>query len=285
MFAGSDNNTIGGPAPGSRNVISGNGTNPSVDDEGGIQLGHNLGNIVQNNFIGTDKSGAHALPNGKGVRIFGGINSIIGGTSALTGNLISGNRVVGIEITGAAATGNQIQGNFIGSDVNGNSPIPNATGVLISSASGNLIGGTTPGARNLISGNSQSGVEIDGGNNNQVQGNFIGTDVTGLVALANQHGDGIFINGSNAAATNNVIGGTTSDARNVISGNGLAGVSFIQTSGNLVQGNFIGVGADGTTAVRNTSFGVVFADGATNNTIGGPRPTLRIVTITVTSSG
>ena len=53
---------------------------------------------------------------------------------------------------------------------------------------------------------------------NVVEGNYIGTDVTGTVALANALA-GVAITASTIPASNNTIGGTTPAARNVISGN------------------------------------------------------------------
>ena len=65
----------------------------------------------------------------------------------------------------------------------------------------------------------------------------------------------------------NTIGGTTSGARNVISGNAVRGV-FLAGSGNFVFGNSIGTTADGTAAVRSDGSGI-WIEGA-YNVIGGP---------------
>ena len=112
--------------------------------------------------------------------------------------------------------------------------------MAIVGAAENTIGGTTAGARNLISG-SQIGVLIDSGAiENLVQGNFISTDVTGTKVL---EGGGVTIDG----AANNTIGGTTAGARNLISGED-AGVLIDDSggTGNVVQGNFIGTDVTGT---------------------------------------
>src|SRR5207248_2693910 len=102
-------------------------------------------------------------------------------------NLISGNGGSGIVIQGAAAAGNVVQGNYIGTDIRGTSALGNlVSGIVIGQTTGATIGGTEPGAGNLISGNAHSGVTLTG-NGHVVQGNFIGTDVTGLRALPN-HG-------------------------------------------------------------------------------------------------
>src|SRR5262249_53789471 len=140
--------------------------------------------------------------------------------------------------------------------------------ILINGASGNLIGGTAGGTRNVISGNGFTGVALAGYDdgqglvrgptvNNTVEGNFIGTDVTGTQALGNAQG-GVFIDD----ADDNLIGGTTPGAGNVISGNASAGVLIDRSfpggggNGNRVEGNYIGTDVTGTAALPNTGDGV-----------------------------
>jgi titin len=162
-----------------------------------------------------------------------------------------------------------VRGNYIGLDSNGSAGLGNGgDGVFLSDAPGNTIGGTAGGAKNVISDNGSMGVEVLGiaSSGNLVQGNFIGTDLTGGLDLGNaQHG--VFVNG----APDNTIGGTTTGARNVVSGNG-TGV-FIQNggaTGNDVVGNFIGTNAIGTGDVGNTFDGVRLGGDASNNVVGGP---------------
>jgi titin len=136
---------------------------------------------------------------------------------------------------------NQVQGNLIGTDVNGTASVGNSfDGVGIQNGvSDNTIGGTTAGARNVISGNSGQGVRIDGGGTtgNQVLGNFIGTKVNGTAALGNSDG-GVLIASS---ASNNTIGGTMSGEGNTIAFNGGAGVFADSTAGtgNAIRRNSI----------------------------------------------
>src|SRR5262249_60398129 len=128
------------------------------------------------------------------------------GTAAGAGNLISGNGNNGINL----GPGNTVQGNLIGTDVTGLTAVPNGNGIVVQSGNG-LIGGTAPGARNVVSGNTGDGIAVGGVNGNvtQVQGNFVGVDITGNAALGNK-GSGISTSGAGVT-----IGGTTAAARNI----------------------------------------------------------------------
>lgn len=276
---GPTGNTIGGVNSAARNVISGNAGH-GVDLVGsGTTF-----NTVAGNFIGTDSSGSAAMGNiQNGIYIHGGAaNNTVGGLTATpgtgAGNVISGNANVGIGVIG---NNNLIVGNLVGLNAAGTAVVGNAaSGVFILFGSaGNVLGGTAAGARNVVSGSGnrypgQGAVIIGtGATNTVVQGNFIGTDVTGAVALGNLD-SGVHLLG----AINSTIGGTTVAARNVISGNSMHGIvlenavnSFGFTgpsTGNLVQGNYIGTDATGTVALGNAGDGIRLKGGATNNTIG-----------------
>ena len=249
----------------------------------GIYIRNLGGNTVQGNLVGTDPSGTIARPNGDfAVFVDGSSNNLIGGTTVAARNICSASTSFsGIAVGGSTATGNTIQGNFVGTDITGTLALPNGgDGVYIGTTGGvsgsphdNLVGGTVPGAGNLLSGNASSGFEIfaagSGGTGNVVQGNLIGTDVTGTNRLANTD-DGVLI----GQGSNNTIGGTTVAARNIISGNGGSGVDIVVystgavASNNLIQGNFIGTNASGTAALGNTNGGVII-DASRDNTIGG----------------
>ena len=251
-LSNSANNVIGGTTAAARNLISGNRSS-------GVQI-EGSNNVVQGNFIGTNAAGTENLDNSDGVVIIGGssTNNLIGGLSAGAGNLISGN-VVGLSI---GAPGTTVQGNLIGTDVTGTKRVRNFSGIR-SGAQNVLIGGLSPGARNIISGNGD-GVSISG-NGSKVQGNFIGTDITGTLALGN--------GGTGVTARNNVlIGGTVPEARNVISGNGdfRDNLFLFGDPGVIVQGNYIGTDVTGTRALNPKSIGIsVFSN---NNLIGGTSP-------------
>lgn len=252
--------TTGGPCTGACNLVSGN--------NGGIDLlgAASANNIVRGNYVGTNLAGTAAIPNSfEGINIDGSSNTV-GGTGRRARNLISGNLQTGVRISGVDATGNSVLGNYIGTTRSGSAALPNGSAgvVILDQATLNTIGGTVAGARNVISGNTAQGVAIAqaGTANNIVAGNYIGLDATGQAALGNG-GDGIEI----SLAGSNTIGGTSPAARNVISGNGEAGVDLL-SAGSTVQGNFIGTNAAGTADRGNGEDGV-FVSNVPNSTIGG----------------
>ena len=179
---------------------------------------------------------------------------------------------------------NVIEGNFIGTDAAGLLARANSDGLSTEFlAAGNRIGGTTPAARNLISGNSNRGVVLDT-NDNVIAGNLIGTDRTGVVGLGNGAAMVLF----NFAA-DNVIGGlgVFSPASNTIAGNLTGGVIIGTNSiGHDILGNRIGFGADGLTVLGNGSGSGVQVGGSSttliNNTFGGNSTGISISSVTNT---
>jgi hypothetical protein len=282
MFGGASNNTVGGTTASARNVISGNAQN-------GISI-HDAGcsnNLIQGNYIGLDRGGANTLPNAfHGIDLFGGAhNTTIGGTSTSARNVISGNKSHGVVIRDAGTNGNVLVGNYVGLNAAGNAIVANgfyqpanhffAPGIeILSGAQNNIIGGTSPGSGNVISGNAAGGIFINSGTTGTlVQGNLIGTDSAGSAALGNGFADvannyrysGILIYG----AQSNIIGGTASGSGNVISGNAGAGITIDGgSSSNLVQGNLVGTNASGTSAIANYYSGVSIQS-SPSNTVGG----------------
>ncbi len=259
---------IGGSTASTRNLVSGNAT-------AGIQLQNTIsGNRVQGNDIGVDSTGALALGNRWGVYLMlGAHDNVIGGVATADRNVISGNRApgnlgAGVVIQGQGTDRNRILGNMIGSNSLGTIALGNDSGVILDAgARANIVGGNTPQTGNLISGNLDDGVRLQqpATNDNVISGNYIGVDATGLLPLANTNGIVIGF-----GAQNNVIGGTDVAARNLISGNREGGIWIqdINTTGNLIRGNFIGVDTNGTGALPNRD-GIFVLGSAQNNIIGG----------------
>jgi hypothetical protein len=269
IAAGASGNIIGGTNALQRNVLSGN-------SQYGVFItdSNTTGNVVLGNYIGTDANGSRMVSNQLGgvILVNGASGNTIGGTNIGAGNVISGNLGNGILLRSSNVVNNTIQGNIIGTDATGLNPLPNSVaGVTVDTgSSSNLIGGTVAGARNVISGNNlpyDYGVIITsaGTSGNVVEGNYIGLGANGEAAVSNYFG--MMVSGG---ATNNTFGGTVAGARNVISGNFSYGmlVKDAGTSGNIVEGNYVGLDAAGTMAMPDT-FGVIVYNGATNNLIGG----------------
>ncbi|HEU4620753.1 MAG TPA: hypothetical protein VFS42_00885 [Burkholderiaceae bacterium] len=262
---GASNNTIGGSVTGAGNVISGNAGR-------GIQLNGatTANNVIRGNTIGTNATGTAAVANGaEGIFLFGNTHdNIIGGTTAAERNVISGNTADGVEIWGGY--NNTVLGNYIGTNAAGTAALANGgTGVYVRTGSpNNTIGGSAAGAGNVISGNALKGIHISGSgttSNTIVRGNIIGLNATGTAAIGNGQ-EGIYIA---STASDSIIGGTTAADRNIIAGNAGDGIEIDGAINNVVQGNYIGVGADGTTAFANGGNGVYISNAASNNTIGG----------------
>jgi len=197
-------------------------------------------NVIAGNYIGTNAGGTAGAGNGNhGVMIDGAAGNTIGGTTAASRNVISGHTPggsYGVLIGNAGATGNVVQGNYIGLNAAGTAAVANAGGVYVSTAN-NTIGGTAAGAGNVISGNTFDAVDLNTATatGNVVQGNFLGTDASGTLALGG--GYGVNITGG---ASNNTVGGTAANAGNLISGSTAGGVMVQGAStGNAILGNSI----------------------------------------------
>jgi uncharacterized repeat protein (TIGR01451 family) len=239
--------------------------------------------VVRGNYVGVDVTGTQARPNGRdGVLLHGAPNQV-GGSDAADRNVVSGNTFDGIIVQNPATAGNVIQGNYVGTNAAGTAAIGNGRwGITLEQSNSTTVGGDNPGQGNLVSGNLGYGIHvyycappnICGGH--LIAGNRVGTDVTGMSAIANLL-DGVHI----TYGPSNTIRG------NVISGNGDAnfnpfghGISIQGTRliddpqaelhyGNqTITNNLIGVAADGASALPNFYYGIQ-GSGAINPTIGG----------------
>jgi hypothetical protein len=139
------------------------------------------------------------------------------------------------------------------------------TAVILGVAAVRNTIGSFDGRRGNVLSDNYVGIEIRG-HDNAIQGNLIGTDATGTEALPNT-AEGIWVG---PGAIDNLIGGSTEEARNVISGNALFGISIdgSGTNGNLVIGNYIGADISGEAALGN-KYGITIQAGAQGNTVGG----------------
>jgi trimeric autotransporter adhesin len=273
QFINAPNNIIGGNTAAARNIIS--GANASDDNTIGIGItitgSESYGNTIIGNFIGTDITGTQSIPNVRGgiFMLFGANNNLIGTDAVGEGNLISGNGFYGIYLQGGVGidpvTSNSFKGNFIGVDITGNVALSNGRGIMMLTGeiNSNIIGGTTPNSKNVISGNSSAGIAIFSGENNQILGNYIGTNASGTIALTNS-------TGIDLRSGNNSVGGSANGSRNIISGNYIGiEISGITSSGCAIKGNYIGLNASGTAALANTT-GISLIASANNTVIGGP---------------
>jgi hypothetical protein len=287
--------TIGDYHPGFGNVISGNRLEAIKVSQSDPNSTEKQTVLIQGNYIGTDATGTHALPNctatANGTQVAAAVDvncryARIGNDSGsgLT-NVISGNLASGISARGVGVV---VIGNYVGTNASGSAALPNTGAGITVQAGGVTVGAAGFAGQNLISGNAGAGIVLAFGSDGAtVIGNLIGTDITGKSPLPNG-GSGIFIPGSNR----HVIGGRYAGAGNVISGNlgsGITlsvvvskpGVSDFASSGNIIRGNFIGTDVTGSSALPNGGDGISFGSGSVDfpsgNVIGGPMASARNV--------
>jgi hypothetical protein len=175
---------------------------PAITDpvtiDGTTQPGYGGAPVIELN-------GQSAGTGSDGLRVWAGSTTVRG----LVINRFNGD---GIEM---ATNGNNfVEGCWIGLGLDGLTIRANAlSGIYLTNSANNVIGGLAAASRNLVSGNTQHGLHVGGADatNNAVLGNVIGLDLAGADKGNSQ--DGVRLN-----APNNIVGGTTAAARNVISG-------------------------------------------------------------------
>lgn len=259
LVQASGNVTIGGPAASDVNYVGGN-------TGSGISLtGIATGNVIQNNRIGINFHST-AVPNTS--------HGITGGTPGLQikNNIISGNGMDGVRLNNAANV--TLASNLIGLKSGGAVALPNGQdGVHVSGTASNIFIGTNdPTARNTISGNTQSGIEITATGpaalgaagasqtgNIRIGSNRIGTNPDGTAKVANG-ADGVTVTGSTDVGI----------VANVISGNAVNGILINNSTDVAVQSNAIGTNALGTAALGNNQAGVRITGTSNGNLIGAP---------------
>jgi hypothetical protein len=260
------NTVIGTPAPADRNLIAGSLTTRGVDSYGVrgacIFSFFGINTTIQNNYIGTDKTGTKALGNSLlGLVLWAESGSTLGGSSANMGNIISGHLVYGLDLRACGAC--TIQNNYFGTDVSGTVALGNGNaGIYIRDNFQATVGGNVGStiSNNLISGNGlqgnallANGNGIQCGDNvlpgailNTITNNKIGTDITGLRALPNT-GYGVIVDDSQNTVSNNII-----------SGNLAGGVLIYSILGQstVVTGNKIGTDFSGFLPIPNGGNGI-----------------------------
>ncbi|MCA9062978.1 MAG: right-handed parallel beta-helix repeat-containing protein, partial [Planctomycetaceae bacterium] len=200
------------------------------------------GNVVSGNYIGTDVTGTRAIGNQHGIYTDSSSGNQFGGTGTGEGNLISGNTIAGIRMitTGwpVVGHGTVIEGNLIGTNVTGTAALGGQiNGINVINNYDVTIGGDTVAARNIISGNTETGILLEGpsATQNIVQGNSIGTDITGTVAIANNRGVQI-TNGTGDLVTGNLISGNTTDGIKLFdAGYGMGSISRFTAEGHALD--------------------------------------------------
>ena len=258
---------IGGTTSADRNVISANddGLGGCCSNGFGIDLNNGAGNtVIEGNYIGTNAAGTGDLGNKAYGINAASANNIIGGATAASRNVISGNNWAGISISGAAtANDNQIINNYIGVDATGAAALSNTNqGVLLNVAGSNNVIGAT-GVGNVIAAAGEL-VDIDGGSNAKVQGNFLGTGADGVTAVGS-HADGVFVTGS---ATGTTIGGAGTGDGNVIAKATNVGIRLQGATSTVIRGNYIGTDAAATALLGNATGIKLEGSGNNDNIIG-----------------
>jgi hypothetical protein len=211
----------------------GAGTGILVDEKGS--------NLIEGNYIGIDTSGSTGAGNSIGIKLVSGTNAI-GGTTAASRNVISANNQ-GIVISGSGATGNSVFGNYLGLSASGTDNLTNATGIWLEAA-GNSVGGADPRMRNIILGGVNAAIwnPAGSGGNNLIQRNYVGTNAAGTAGLGAA--------GISVMTPQNVI------RQNLITGNRGLNIQEAGAFGNVVQGNWFGISADGSQPLSNHGAGI-----------------------------
>lgn len=271
----STGNRIGGLSAGERNLATGN-------DGIGLQL---LGvanadgscdapasNVIQGNWIGVDANGARPGTFGNGGE---GVafqvcsrDNLLGGTSAGARNVVSGNRDDGVKIEGlggpsGGTCNNRVQGNYIGMDPTGSFAVANrVTGVKVQNGACNTqIGGSEPGAGNVISGNLSDAIYIRRATtvDTVIEGNVIGLAPDRSRAIGNgDTGVHIWSGSKRTVVRNNVISANA--------GNGIL-IENPGTNSSSILGNRIGMNDAATAARPNKRNGVWITDGAQSSLV------------------
>ncbi len=297
------------------------------DFNAGILINGGSNNWIWGCYIGTEVDGLTATAAttcyDDGIRLTTNANTNTIGTNgdgsndANEGNCIGGNGDGGSQYLGECiaineggssgnnCSGNIIAGNYLGINESGTTALyyntivdkQRGTGVHVTNSTLTIIGTNGDGVsdvleRNVISGNSDAGIVLQGSSNNKIKGNYIGTDKTGLIGVPNYSNAGTKIGTTQVAikstSLNNFLGTDGDGINDNIEGNVIGsatiasggaasysdGIDITSSStGNRVSGNYIGIGSDGVTALSILTTGSSNIDyaiyvNAANNIIG-----------------
>lgn len=248
------NATVGGTAPGVGNVIA----NSSQE---GLELNFTAHMRVQGNYIGTDVTGSAAQGNSTGIYVAYSTDVQLGGADLGARNVISAN---GWGVYLWTTNDSRVEGNYIGTDAAGSRALGNDAGLVVQDCGAPVVGGVAPGAGNVISGNTGTGIVLQGLTTGvQVAGNRIGTDASGTSPLGNYIGVYLIDSASG------VIGGTAPGSANVIA-DCFYGIDILDAEAVQIEGNFIGTDFTQTYALGNFT-GMEIGNGH-NVTVGGTEP-------------
>ncbi|WP_115870516.1 LamG-like jellyroll fold domain-containing protein, partial [Marinoscillum furvescens] len=241
-----DYTIIGGSTFNLYNTVSGN-----TDD--GIEVdGTSWGTYIVGNYVGLNAAG-NALGNGQdGIKIENADYSTIGDTLNGARNYVGANGLNAILVKYASQT--FIYNNFLGTDATGLVAAPNAqNGIKLFGADSTFIGTNHALGGNVISGNSDDGIDIDSSAYTFIKANIIGLDSLGDQALPNAF-NGILAKND---ASYFYVGDTIAGARNVISGNGSDGLAFSSSPySGYIFGNYIGTDISGFQDRSNSGSGI-----------------------------
>jgi gliding motility-associated-like protein len=282
-----NNNTVIGNLQLGMNILS--SINPVIRNntianggQDGINIGSGSNNaLIEGNMIGMLADGITPAPNGgNGITVNLSLAATIGGLTPAQRNVISSNKGSGINIT-SGANNSIVEGNYVGLDATGLIGAGNlGSGIVVSGATGVTVGGTSFGARNIVSANKSEGIVFNqGANNGVIKGNFSGLNKNGSGSLTiGNRGAGILL----ADIVGATVGGPTLAERNVSSHNGFLngdpltaagsdGIRVLGGSNLIIKGNYCGTDSTGLIAMGN-SWGGISLNENFNSTIGGTGP-------------